>query len=107
MTKIEQREFLLKQAWIGDAVLCLFAREKILREGGSVDGEKYTRLTSNQFLSGLGEPSEVEARIGRVYEAKGLAAAFAFIEDEVVPLFTKQEANRERSGAHPPRAGRR
>jgi hypothetical protein len=60
-----------------------------------VDGEKYARLTSNQFLNGRGEPSEVEARIGRVYEADGLAAAFEWIDKEIGPLFEKQEAKRK------------
>ncbi|MGA7409393.1 MAG: hypothetical protein WBW33_02845 [Bryobacteraceae bacterium] len=32
------REQILKEAWIGDAALCLFAREKILREDGLVEG---------------------------------------------------------------------
>jgi dsRNA-specific ribonuclease len=86
----------LRDAWIGDAVLALYVRTKILREDGVVDGEKYTRMTSNQFLNGLGEPSEVEARIGRVYEAEGLRAAFSVIEAEILPLFEKQEANRVR-----------
>ena len=61
------REQVLKEAWIGDAVLTLYARLKILREDGETDGPKAARMTSNQFLAGIGEPSEVEARIGRVY----------------------------------------
>jgi hypothetical protein len=90
------REQILKDARIGDAVLALWARTKILLEGGRVDGEKYTRLTSNRFLNALGEPSHVEARIGRVYEVEGLAAAFEWIEKEIGPLFNKQEAKRKR-----------
>jgi hypothetical protein len=91
------REQILKEAWVGDAALCLFTRQKILREDGRVDGERYTRMTSNQFLNSLGEPSEVEARIGRIYLAKGLAAAFERIEQELMPMFEKQEANRRRN----------
>ena len=57
----------VEDAWIGDAVLALYARLKILREDGRVDGEKCKRLTSNQFLGTLGEPTKVEANIGRIY----------------------------------------
>jgi hypothetical protein len=88
------REQIMKEAWIGDAVLTLYARLKILREDGVTDGPKAARMTSNQFLAGLGEPSEMEARIGRVYAEAGLEAAFTYIETELVPLFARQEAKR-------------
>jgi dsRNA-specific ribonuclease len=87
---------LAKEAWIGDAVLCLYAREKILRESGQLDGAKCVRMTSNQFLSAVGEPTKVEAAIGRVYEQQGLAAAFAWIEEKLMPVFGRQEENREK-----------
>lgn len=93
MASSAQREQILKEAWVGDAALCLYARERILREEGRVDGARYARMTSNQFLNSLGEPSEVEARIGRIYSAEGLAAAFQWIEQELMPIFEKQEAN--------------
>jgi dsRNA-specific ribonuclease len=96
MTRFDDRSTLLQQAWLGDAVLALYVREKILREDGVLDGEKYTRMTSNQFLSALGEPSAVEAAIGVVYQQEGLPAAFAYIESRLVPLFEKQELNRRR-----------
>ena len=89
-------ETLKAEAWIGDAVLELFTRERILRESGVVDGAAAIRMTSNQFLSGLGEPTEVEAQIGRVYQGEGLVAAFAWIERELMPLFARQEAKRQR-----------
>jgi hypothetical protein len=92
-----EREQILKEAWLGDAVLCLFAREKILREDNRVDGERYIRMTSNQFLNSFGEPSEVEARIGRIYTTDGLAAAFGWIEKQLMPTFEKQEANRKKN----------
>ena len=57
-------------------------------------------MTSNQFLAALAEPSEAEARIGRVYEAEGLDAAFAWIETHLMPLFERQEANRTNKGGH-------
>jgi len=87
---------LVKEAWIGDAVLGLYAREKVLRESGQLDGAKCVRMTSNQFLSAVGEPTKVEAAIGRVYEQGGLSAAFAWIEEKLMPIFARQEENREK-----------
>src|SRR3954470_18324006 len=84
-----------QEAWIGDAVLSLYARLKILREDGRLDGEKCVRMTSNQFLSAVGEPTKVEAEIGRVYEQAGLHAAFAFIEEHLLPIFECQEEKRQ------------
>lgn len=81
---------------MGDAVLCLYARDKILREDGRLDGEKCVRMTSNHFLSATGEPTKVEAAIGQVYQREGLAAAFAWIEKHLLPVFTRQEENREK-----------
>lgn len=91
------------QAWIGDAVLALFARLKILRENGTLDGEKAVRMSSNQFLAAFGEPTAVEAAIGRVFERSGLDAAFAHIERVIMPLFEKQEEKRQRKPGKPPR----
>jgi len=93
----------VEDAWIGDAVLALYARLKILREDARVDGEKCKRLTSNQFLGTLGEPTKVEARIGRVYAAEGLEAAFTWIDKHLLPLFERQEENRQKK----PRSKRR
>ena len=87
---------LLQQAWLGDAVLALYVREKILRDDGVLDGDKYTRMTSNQFLSAWGEPTAVEAEIGRLYQQGGLPAAFALIETRLVPVFARQEQNRRK-----------
>jgi 23S rRNA maturation mini-RNase III len=89
----KRREEVLKEAWIGDAVLCLYARQKILREDGRLDGEKYTRMTSNRFLASIGEPSEVEAEIGRIFERDGLKAAYLHIEQKLMPVFERQEQN--------------
>lgn len=92
----DARAQLLREAWIGDAVLSLYARLKILREDGGVDAVKCARMTSNQFLGTMGEPTKVEAEIGRIYGREGLEAAFTWIEAHIVPLFEKQEANRLR-----------
>lgn len=86
----DQRRLLLRDAWIGDAVLCLYTRELILRSTGAVDGATYARLTSNQFLSRLGEPSEVEARIGRAYESGGLQGAFTWMNEHLLPHYQRQ-----------------
>ena len=85
---------MLNEAWIGDAVLGLYVRLKILREDGNLDGEKYGRMTSNQFLTILGEPTEVEAAVGRMYASGGLEAAFAWIDERLLPHFDRQEAKR-------------
>jgi hypothetical protein len=87
-------EEILKQAWIGDAVLALYARQRILAQQGTIDGPEAERLTSNQFLSGFAEPSHTEAEIGRVYQSQGLAAAFTWIETNLVPLFERQQLRR-------------
>jgi hypothetical protein len=79
-------------AWLGDAVLALYAREEILRSEGRIDGPKAVRMTSNQFLAAVGRPTGVEAQIGRIYFLEGLVAAFGWIEGNLVPVFRKQEA---------------
>ena len=84
------------KAWVGDAVLALFAREWILDQNvieRSNRIEVFTALTSNQFLACIGEPTVVEARIGKVYRAEGLQAAFDYIQREVLPVFEKQRRN--------------
>ena len=81
-------------AWVGDAVLALFARQFVLRERDSMDGEWFTRLTSNEFLSAFGNPTRVEASIGKLYQEGGLDAAFAWMDENLVPLFRKQIASK-------------
>lgn len=90
MTRNEALKIERVAAWIGDAVLALFAREFVLRERGCMDGVWFTHLTSNDFLSAFGNPTSVEARIGEIYRTEGLAAAHAYIEAEFLPLFRKQ-----------------
>lgn len=81
-------------AWIGDAVLALFARGFVLRERKAMDGEWFTRLTSNEFLSAFGNPTRVEASIGRLYQEQGMEAAFAWMEQNLLPMFRKQIGNK-------------
>ena len=77
-------------------MLTLFARRWILAETGAIDGERSVRMTSNRFLNSLGQPDEVEAQIGRVYEGEGLEAAFQWIETRLLPMFKRQEGNRKK-----------
>ena len=88
------RDQILKEAWIGDAVLCLYARSKILREDDVMDGAKADRLTCNRFLGIYAEPSETEAEIGRVYVQYGLDAAFRWIDEHLTPAFERLEQKR-------------
>ena len=91
-----EKKIVQEQAWTGDAVLGLFAREWILREERKMDAEMFARMTSNHFLNSLGNPTQVEAKIGRIYEKEGLQKAFLYIERELIPLFLKQEKKRIR-----------
>ena len=83
-----------EEAWIGDAVLCLFARQYILRTTGAMDPAEFTALTCNAFLSAFGPPTRVESHIGRIYRDQGLEAAFHHMEKEFLPLYLKQKRNR-------------
>jgi len=100
LTSKDRSDQLRAEAWIGDAVLTLYARSRILQQDGTIDAEKCHRLTSNHFLSAFGEPTAVEAAIGRVYQQQGLDAAFAHIEALLVPAFEKRE---EKLVQKPPR----
>ncbi len=87
-------ERLRQQAWVGDAVLELYARTWVLDHRSQVDAEMKTRFTCNQFLTCIGNPTKVEADIGIIYQKEGLEAAFAWIREHLEPLFIKQEARR-------------
>lgn len=89
---------LRQDAWVGDAVLELYVRSWVLREHGVVDAEMKTRFTCNQFLNCVGNPTKVEADIGVIYQQQGLEAAFAWIRENLEPLFVRQEAKRVRKG---------
>ncbi|MEO0416564.1 MAG: hypothetical protein AAF226_16595 [Verrucomicrobiota bacterium] len=93
MPEIKRREQEL--AWIGDTVLDLFARSWILEHKGKLCGETLRHMTNNQFLACFGNPTSVEAKIGKIYQDSGLEAALAWIEAEILPLFLKQEKNRK------------
>ena len=84
-----------EEAWVGDAVLALYMRKLILREQGVMDGEMFVRCTSNDFLRNIGNPTSVEAQIGRVYEEFGLQQAFDWMEHQLLPVFRMQEKNHQ------------
>ncbi|MDB4712321.1 hypothetical protein OAF35_06590 [Verrucomicrobiales bacterium] len=92
----DEKKIVQEQAWTGDAVLGLFAREWILKKERKMDAEMFARMTSNNFLNSLGNPTQVEAKIGRIYEKEGLEKAFYYIEEELIPLFLRQEKKRIR-----------
>ncbi len=94
----ESIDQLRQDAWVGDAVLELYVRSYILRLHGKVDAEMKTRFTCNQFLNCVGNPTKVEADIGIIYQKDGLETAFAWIRENLEPLFIKQEAKRVRTG---------
>lgn len=96
MTRNELLKIEREAAWVGDAVLALYAREFVLRERGCMDGIWFTHLTSNEFLSAFGNPTSVEATIGEIYRTEGLKAAHEHIEREFVPLFRKQVAKKQK-----------
>jgi dsRNA-specific ribonuclease len=56
----------------------------------------FVRFTSNDFLKSKGNPTSVEAEIGRVYEEKGLQAGFDWIAEHLYPLFLVKEKNYQR-----------
>jgi dsRNA-specific ribonuclease len=95
---MDPEERLRNDAWIGDAVLALFARSWLLQIGQTENSKDRNRLfelwVSNQFLSSFGEPTSVEAAIGRAYASGGLAAAFTFIEANLLKRFLQTARNR-------------
>jgi dsRNA-specific ribonuclease len=90
-------EALRQEAWIGDAVLELYARHWVLKESNQRDADRKVRFVRNSFLSQLGQPTRVEAEIGRRYQEEGLKAAFDWIARHLQDLFAKQEANRAKA----------
>jgi hypothetical protein len=89
---VDEIERLREEAWIGDAVLALFVRDWLLTATGreTSPAERaalFELFASNRFLSNFGEPTRVEAEIGRLYQSDGLSAAFVFIEKKFLKRF--------------------
>ncbi len=85
------------EAWIGDSILGLYLRQLLLDnkiEEKAERGELYAWFSSNQFLSTFGRPTEVEARIGRIFQEEGLGAAFEYLTATILPVMQKQLENR-------------
>lgn len=95
---MDPEEQLRNDAWIGDAVLALFARSWLLQISLGENSKDRSRLfelwVSNQFLSSFGEPTSVEAAIGRTYTSGGLDAAFTFIEENLLDRFVQTARKR-------------
>ena len=95
---MDPEEQLRNDAWIGDAVLALFARSWLLQISPGENSKDRNRLfelwVSNQFLSYFGEPTSVEAAIGRTYTSGGLDAAFTFIEENLLDRFVQTARKR-------------
>lgn len=99
MDETEKRE----KAWTGDAVLALFARQWLLANPEVKPSERkqwFIDMTSNRFLSSMGEPTQMEANIGVIYETEGLEKAFSYIEENFLPVFQKQRLNRKKLGTN-------
>ena len=94
---VEEREL----AWLGDAVLSLFAREHVLTRLSRIDTPAFLSLTSNAFLSGIGRATRIEAEIGLVYREQGIVSAFKYIEQRIIPLWSAQQAKRVRQRRAP------
>ena len=89
-------------------MLGLYAREWIVAQSDIASGDRaevFKDMTSNHFLSALGQPTAMEAEIGVVYEERGLQAAFDYIEEKFLPVFIKQRRNRRKQGSWRDRRG--
>lgn len=89
-----------RKAWVGDAVLSLFAREWVLKQDDIQAGERkdaFVAMTSNRFLASFGEPTAIEAEIGVLYEQEGLTAAFEFMTETLLPVFQRQRNNQSKA----------
>lgn len=80
-----EEERLKREAWVGDAILALYVREWILEMTGEINGAWFIEFTSNDFLRRTGNPTAVEAKIGRVLQSDGLEGAYAWIEHKLRP----------------------
>jgi 23S rRNA maturation mini-RNase III len=99
MTLEEKRTF----AWVGDAVLALFARRWILQQTNISSKERadvFQAMTSNEFLSHFGEPTQIECDIGILFENKGLTEANHYIETHLLPSFIKRRRQNKQPGRY-------
>lgn len=91
-------ERLRVEAWIGDAILALYVREWILSEEHKINGKLFIEFTSNEFLRRTGNPTGVEAQIGRIFKSDGLEAAYAWIEQTLRPRMEERWHSLRKTG---------
>lgn len=99
MTLEEKRNL----AWVGDAVLALFARRWILEQSDIIMKERadiFQAMTSNEFLSHFGEPTGIECEIGIIFENEGLTKANDYIETNLLPSFIKKQRQKKQPGRY-------
>lgn len=93
----EAESLIRDEAWIGDAVLSLYLRSLLLQnkiEPAGLRTEVFKYFSSNAFLNSFGRPTAMEAEIGAIYQAEGIAGAFSFIEGKYLPVIRRQLQNR-------------
>ena len=81
----DPREIEKAEAWLGDAVLALLVRDWLLKTLGTTDGELQSLVTSNHFLSRFGQPTAVEAALGRLWRDHGYTAAESEFREKFLP----------------------
>ncbi len=87
------------EAWLGDAVLTLFVRTWLMEVRSRMIGPReraalFELFVSNQFLSSFGEPTRVEAKVGRLYREHGLEESFRYIENAFLEKFLRTARNK-------------
>ncbi len=98
--KIEDKKSL---AWIGDAILALYARKWILKQSSIQAKERasvFQSMTTNEFLSHWGEPTQVESRIGKIFEEDGFEKAMHYIEANLLPIVIKRQKQKKQPGRY-------
>ena len=88
------------EAWVGDAILALYVREWILSEEHQINGRLFIEFTSNDFLRRTGNPTGVEAQIGRIFKSNGLNAAYSWIEQVLRPKMEERWRSLRRTQNH-------
>ncbi len=96
-----------EEAWIGDAVLLIYARMRVMRECGTINSQAEQQLTGNRFLNSFGEPTSTEAAIGRRFLAEGLDSALVWIKENLEPVYAMQEQRRVKASGGPKVAARK
>ena len=83
-----------EDAWIGDAVLSVYARTRVLREQGKISANDERLLVSNRIINSYAQPTKTEALIGRRFRESGFDAAMLWIRENLEPVWAKQTEKR-------------